>query len=212
MQLEQLGKALSEHYEVREFTYGQEVSEGISLSQLEGLTDIGQALREVYDRLSGPDLGAVIIDGDGIFNRGRDPRIDATRLGVPVYTVALGDTTVRPDLVLRGVDNNRISYLGNEFPVLVRIEGRHLKGKQTRVAILQNGKEVAGKDVAITADPFTVEVPFTLKADKPGLQRFTAVVRTLNEEITEVNNSRGFLVDVLDDRQKILLLLSLIHI
>lgn len=205
-QLEQLGKDLGENYEVREFTYGQEVTDGITLSQREGLTDIGQALREVYDRLSGPDLGAVIIDGDGIFNRGRDPRLDATRLGVPVYTVALGDTTVRPDLVLRGVDNNRISYLGNDFPVMVRVEGRHLKGKQTRVAILQSGKEVAAKDVSITADPFTVEIPFTLKADKPGLQRFTAVVRPLNDEISEVNNARAFLVDVLDDRQKILLL------
>ncbi|MFZ1330663.1 MAG: hypothetical protein WAR83_00630, partial [Flavobacteriales bacterium] len=205
-QLEQLGKDLGENYEVREFTYGQEVTDGIILSQREGLTDIGQALREVYDRLSGPDLGAVIIDGDGIFNRGRDPRLDATRLGVPVYTVALGDTTVRPDLVLRGVDNNRISYLGNDFPVMVRVEGRHLKGKQTRVAILQSGKEVAAKDVSITADPFTVEIPFTLKADKPGLQRFTAVVRPLNDEISEVNNARAFLVDVLDDRQKILLL------
>lgn len=205
-QLEQLGKDLGENYEVRELTYGQEVTDGITLSQREGLTDIGQALREVYDRLSGPDLGAVIIDGDGIFNRGRDPRLDATRLGVPVYTVALGDTTVRPDLVLRGVDNNRISYLGNDFPVMVRVEGRHLKGKQTRVAILQSGKEVAAKDVSITADPFTVEIPFTLKADKPGLQRFTAVVRPLNDEISEVNNARAFLVDVLDDRQKILLL------
>ncbi|MBP6313126.1 MAG: hypothetical protein KA408_12700 [Flavobacteriales bacterium] len=205
-QLEQLGKDLGENYEVREFTYGQEVTDGITLSQREGLTDIGQALREVYDRLSGPDLGAVIIDGDGIFNRGRDPRLDATRLGVPVYTVALGDTTVRPDLVLRGVDNNRISYLGNDFPVMVRVEGRHMKGKQTRVAILQSGKEVAAKDVSITADPFTVEIPFTLKADKPGLQRFTAVVRPLNDEISEVNNARAFLVDVLDDRQKILLL------
>lgn len=116
-QLEQLGKELGENYEVREFTYGRSVTDGIDLSQREGLTDIGEAFRDVYDRLSGPDLGAVIIDGDGIYNRGRDPRIDATRLGVPVYAVALGDTTVRPDLVLRGVDNNRISYLGNDFPV-----------------------------------------------------------------------------------------------
>ncbi len=204
--LQQLSDRLSEKYEVRSFTYGQEVREGLHFEQADALTDISQIFREIYDRFHGPDLGAVIIDGDGIYNRGRDPRLDAERLGVQVHVVALGDTTVRPDLILRSVDHNRISYLGNEFPLLVRVEARHLRDERTRVSVMQGGREIAGQDLAITGDPFFTEVPFSIKAERPGLQRFTVIIRPVEGEATEVNNSQDVHVDVLDDRQKILLL------
>ena len=204
--LQQLAETLGERYEVRTFTYGQEMREGLGFDQQDALTDISQVFREIHDRFNGPDLGAVIIDGDGIYNRGRDPRLDAERLGVPVHVVALGDTTVRPDLTLRSVDHNRISYLGNEFPVVARVEARHLRDARSRVSIMQGGREVAGQDLLITGDPFFTEVAFSIRAERPGMQRFTVVVRTVDGESTEVNNAQDVHVDVLDDRQKILLL------
>ncbi|MBL7951075.1 MAG: hypothetical protein JNM62_05090 [Flavobacteriales bacterium] len=205
-ELEALADELEERYDVRTFTYGQNLADGLLFDQTEGLTDISQALREVYDRFSGPDLGAVIIDGDGIYNRGRDPRSDADKLGVPVFAIAMGDTTVRPDLLIRGVEHNRIGYLGNDMPLLVRVEGRHMVGKATRLSIMQGGKEIIGKDVAVGGHPFFLEVPLMVKAERAGMQRYTAVLRSVQGEATEVNNRMDVLIDVLDDRQKILLL------
>lgn len=205
-ELEALVEELKDRYDVRSFTYGQNVADGLSFDQNEGLTDISQALREVYDRFSGPDLGAVIIDGDGIYNRGRDPRSDGDKLGVPVFAIAMGDTTVRPDLLIRGVEHNRIGYLGNDMPLLVRVEARHMGGKSTRLSIMQGGKEVTGKDVVVGGHPFFVEVPLMVKAERAGMQRYTAVLRAVQGEATEVNNRMDVLIDVLDDRQKILLL------
>lgn len=204
--LEALAADLGDSYEVRALTYGGSTEEGLQFTQQDGLTDIGQLFRTIHDRMSGPDLGAVIIDGDGIYNRGRDPRLDAARLGVPVYTIALGDTTVRPDLLLRAVEHNRISYLGNEFPLVARVEARHLKGGRSRVSVMHGGREVAAQEIAITGDPWSIEVPFSIKADKPGLQRYTVTVRAVEGEAVDVNNSRNVLVEVLDDRQRILLL------
>jgi hypothetical protein len=204
--LEELSDQLGETYEVRHLTYGSGTQDGLHFDQQDGLTDIGQLFRAVHDRMSGPDLGAVIIDGDGIYNRGRDPRLEAARLGVPVYAIALGDTTVRPDLLLRAVEHNRISYLGNEFPLLARVEARHLKGKRSRLSVLHKGREVAGQDITVTGDPWSVEVPFSIKATEPGLQRMTVTVRSIDEEAVDVNNTQEVLVEVLDDRQRILLL------
>jgi hypothetical protein len=204
--LEQFAERLGDRYEVRTFTYGQEVREGLHFDQEDALTDIGELMRTIHDRLAGNDLGAMVLDGDGIYNRGRDPRLDATRLGVPIHTIALGDTTVRPDLVLRSVEHNRINYLGNEFPVLARIEARHLSGQRSRVSVLYNGREVAAQDLVITGDPFFKEVPFTLKAEKAGIQRYTVLVSATAGEATDVNNSQDIYIDVLDARQKVLLL------
>lgn len=204
--LEKLAASLGDTYQVRSFTYGQEVRDGLLFDQRDELTDIGQALREVYDRFSGPDLGAVVIDGDGIQNRGRDPRLDAVRLGVPVFTIALGDTTVRPDLVLKAVEHNRICFLGNEFPLLVRIEARHLRGVRTRVVVRYEGREVAAQEVAPTGDPWMKELAFSIKAEKPGMQRYTVQVVPVEGEHTQINNAQDVYIDVLDDRQKVLLL------
>lgn len=209
--LEKLAAELGDNYEVRPFTYGDAVTDGLRFDQHEAQTDIDQLFRTVQDRFAGPDLGAVIIDGDGIYNRGRDPRLAAEKLGVPVYTIALGDTTVRPDLVLRNVDHNRITYLGNEFPVVARVEARHLRGKATRVSVVHDGQEVAGKDLAITGDPLIVEVPLMVKAGASGLQRYTVRLRTVEGEVSEANNAQTIYIDVLDDRQKVLILAQAPH-
>ena len=204
--LKGLSDKLGDSYEVRSFTYGSAVKDGLDFSQQEAQTDIDQVFRAAYDRFAGPDLGAVIIDGDGIFNRGRDPQLAAERLGVPVFTIALGDTIVRPDLVLRNVDHNRITYLGNEFPVVARVEARHFKGERIRVSIARDGKEVLGKDLVVSTDPMITEVPLMVKADAAGLQRYTVRISERNGEASLLNNSQTVYIDVLDDRQKVLIL------
>lgn len=205
-ELDRLQERLGERFDVRAFTYGEAINEGLDFAQLGSFTDVDQALREVYDRFNGPDLGAVIIDGDGIHNRGRDPRAIADRLGVPVMAIALGDTTVRPDLLLRGVDHNRIGYLGNELPVLVKVEARRSPGVATRVSILHGGKEVAGRDIVLSGTTTFLELPFSVKPERAGVHRYTVAVRPVSGEATEVNNRMDILIDVLDDRQKVLLL------
>ncbi len=210
-ELGSLADKLGERYEVRAFTYGSQVSEGLQFGQEQGQTDIDQLFRAVYDRFAGPDLGAVVIDGDGIFNRGRDPRISAERLGVPVFAIMLGDTTVRPDLVLQQVDHNRITYLGNQFPLLVKWKADHLKGKATRVSVMHKGKEVAAKDIGINSDPMVGEVPLLVKAEESGIQRYTVVLRPVEGETTTANNTQDIFVDVLDDRRKVLVLARAPH-
>lgn len=204
--LRKLADALGDKFEVRPFTYGGAVTEGLDFTQQEGNTDIDQLFRAVYDRFAGTDLGAVVVDGDGIYNRGRDPLLAAERMGVPVFAVALGDTTVYPDLQLRDVDHNRITYLGNDFPLLVRVKADHLKGRTSRVTVTKAGKEIVAKDIPITGDPFFVEVPLMIKADASGLQRYTVSLRAIEGESTTANNSQDVFVDVLDDRRKVLVL------
>lgn len=209
--LASLARRLGDDFEVRTFTYGAEVGEGLQFAQEEGATDLGLLFRNIHDRFSGPDLGAVIIDGDGIVNRGRDPRIDAERLGVPVHAIALGDTTVRPDLVLKGVDHNRIGYLGNELPLLARVEARRLAGRRTRISVLKDGRELTGRDMDIPVDRWFTEVPLLVRANEAGLQRFTVRLRTVEGEANEANNSVDIHIDVLDDRRDILILADAPH-
>ena len=204
--LEQFAASLAERYDVRTFTYGNTISDGLNFDQKENRTDLAQLLRDVHDRFAGPDLGAVILDGDGIVNRGRDPRHEAARLAVAVHTIALGDTTVRPDLLIRNVEANRIAYLGNELPILVHVEAHHLGGKRSRVRVTQGEQTLAEKELIVHSDPYQNQIPLLVKASRPGIQRFKITVLPLPGEYTEQNNTAEVVVQVLDDRQKVLLL------
>ncbi|MBP7450070.1 MAG: hypothetical protein KA817_08530 [Flavobacteriales bacterium] len=204
--LQELAEALSQDHEVRTFTYGDGVKEGLDHSQSDALTDLSQLFRNLQERLGGSELGAVIMDGDGITNRGRDPRLDAQKLGVPVYTIALGDTTVRPDLIIKEVEYNSITYLGNSFPVLVRVQAYQLKGRSTELQVIHLGKVVARREVPVTNASFMMDVPLELKADAVGPQRYTIRLVAVDGERTASNNERSIIVEVLDDRQRVLVL------
>jgi hypothetical protein len=209
--LEQVQRELGDRFEVRSFTYGAGVEEGLRFAQDRPRTDIGALLRAVHERFAGSELGAVVLDGDGIQNQGRDARLEATRLGVPVHTVLLGDTTVHPDLVLKGVEHNAITYLGNSTPVLVRVQADHLAGRRTVLELRQGERVVAEREVVITGDPFLQEVMLELKPDAAGPQRYVARLRPVDGERAAGNNSQSFVVDVLDDRQRIVLLAAAPH-
>ncbi|MCB0778752.1 MAG: hypothetical protein KDC03_04275, partial [Flavobacteriales bacterium] len=209
--LADLADRLGEAYTVRTFTYGERVREGLDHSQDDGLTDIGGLFREVRDRFGGPDLGAVIIDGDGIQNRGRDPVEEGLGLAVPIYPVALGDTTVRPDLAVKAVEHNRHTYLGNEFPLLVRLKAAHLQGTRSEVVVEQDGKVLQRRPFTITSDPWYQEVPLVLQADKAGLQRYRVSVAHIDADAAPENDREDVFIEVLDDRRNVLVVAAAPH-
>jgi hypothetical protein len=210
-QLQGLSSALAESYEVRTLTYAEAVTDGLDHAQTGGLTDMDALFRTIQDRYAGPDLGAVILDGDGIYNRGRDPRLSAERLGVPIYTIALGDTLVRPDLAVRNVEANSIAYLGNEFPLLARVQAHHFRGRSVNITVKHDGRELATARLEVSTDPQVAEVPLMVKAERPGLQRYVVSVTELEGEATTLNNVQVVHVDVLDDRRKVLILAQAPH-
>ena len=209
--LADLADRLGEAYTVRTFTYGERVREGLDHAQDDGLTDIGGLFREVRDRFGGPDLGAVIIDGDGIQNRGRDPVEEGLGLAVPIYPVALGDTTVRPDLAVKAVEHNRHTYLGNEFPLLVRLKAAHLQGTRSEVVVEQDGKVLQRRPFTITSDPWYQEVPLVLQADKAGLQRYRVSVAHIDADAAPENDREDVFIEVLDDRRNVLVVAAAPH-
>ena len=202
---------LSDRYELRTFTYGDRVREGLEQAQDDKQTDLGELFQEVRDRYDGLNLGAVILDSDGIYNRGRDPLYASESAGVPVYTIALGDTSIRTDLLLSDVDHNRITYKGNEFPLVVRFKADHLNGESTRVSVWEDGKELVQQEVLLKGDPAVGEVPLLVRASEAGIRRYEVRLQEMDGEVNVSNNATAIFIEVLDDRQKVLLLAKAPH-
>lgn len=167
-------------------------------------TDISAELEEIASRYQGRNLGAVVLATDGIYNRGNNPATTAERITFPVYTIALGDTTPQRDAALANIRHNRIAFSGNTFPVEITINASRLKGNAAQFSLLDNhGKTMARERVDYSDNNFSTTLTFDLKAEKPGLQRYTASLSVVDGERTAANNMLNFYTDIIDSRRKV---------
>lgn len=207
--LQTLIEKLGDKYEVRSYSFADKVKEmtGVdSLKYNEKLTDISDLFNEIETRYSNRNVGAVILATDGLYNRGSSPVYTSSKIKVPVYTIALGDTTIRKDLILSKVEHNHIAYLGNQFPVEVVLDAKRLKGKTSTLTVSKGGATLFSQVVNFSSDAYTSTIPVLLDAKEVGLQRYRVSLAPVAEEASASNNSKDIFVDVLDARQKILIL------
>ena len=163
-------------------------------------TDIGEALM----RHSHDDIAALVLATDGIYNRGSNPATIAERLPFPVYTIALGDTSVRRDAALSDLRCNRVAMLGNDFPIEVTINALKLNKRNTTLSITDAaGTTLYRQNIAYSNDIFSSLINASLPANKPGLQRITVRLEPVEGEFTVENNTVSFYIDVIDTRRKV---------
>jgi len=210
-QLAELRSQLSSDYEVKSYVFGNNVDETETADFADGRTDISELFEQLDNIYANRNVGAVILASDGLYNRGRDPVYNPLHLNAPIYSIALGDTSIKRDVILKKVDHNRYAYLGNEFPVEITIEAEKFQGKNVTVQLSGEKGILWEQSVNINTNSFRKVVSAKLKAETPGLNRIRASVTVLNGELSRSNNSQDFFVEVLDGRQKVLILAANPH-
>jgi len=197
---------LGDAYQVRHYTFGNDVKESSELLFSDPYSDFSQLFNEVYDMYSHRNVGAMVLASDGIYNRGLNPLHSSDQIDFPIYTIGLGDTSVRKDVILNKVNYNRIAYLNNEFPIEVIVNGKKCYGLNTELIIEKNKSVLYRKPITFSSDNDFITVKTHIKAEEIGLQRFTVRLSPIDEEITKDNNSKDIFIDILEGKNKILLL------
>ncbi|MBR9920178.1 MAG: hypothetical protein GYB31_05005 [Bacteroidetes bacterium] len=210
-----LSERLGDEYEIVNLAFGSEVRSGTDFTFPDKSSNLSEALQYIYDTYSTQNLGAVIMTTDGIYNQGSNPLYQATRLGAPVYTVPLGDTIPKKDLILKRVFNNQIAYLGDRFSVQIDISAINAAGSSSQLVIskIENGqaKILQRQPVNINQADYFDTREIILDADQAGVQRYRVSLNTIAGEASTANNSRDIFLDVLDARQQILILAKAPH-
>jgi len=209
--LQKLADDLSVRFDVRIYTFGENVRPGLNLDFSDSQTDISGFLDEVKNVYSYRNTGAMIVASDGLYNRGSNPVYTAQGLNMPVYTIALGDTTIHRDVLIKRVNYNRVSFVGNDFPVEIVVEAKKSYGLSTRLSIKRNQEVLYNHSIEITREGFMEKYIVYLKSDEPGIQRFTISLSPVAGEITLENNVQDIFIDLLEGKQKILLLANAPH-
>lgn len=183
------------------------LEEIIELAPTGDSTQLGDAVLSVLKTFRGGSLNAVIMLTDGITTRGEElppaARL-ASRAGVPLYLVGVGDAEESPDLILSDLRAERIVRLNDRLVFEARVAWRG-PGKPESVPVVlyevKDGKphEVGRENVRLGTSPEKVRIIHQVK--ETGEKHYILRVDKQSGETDESNNRIEHDVTVTESKQ-----------
>ena len=209
--IQQLQQNLLADYEVKTYTFGNNITTGWEGNFAEKQTNISGLLEELKTTYSNQNLGAVVLATDGLYNLGSNPLYPSKELRVPVFAIAMGDTLRQRDVLIKQVKHNQLVFTGNTFPLMVDVQAYGFMGAQTQLSIAHNQQQVFSSTIGINGKDFFTSIPVTLQADEPGTQHYIVTISSLKGEVSVANNRFDVFINVIDGKQKIALIYQSPH-
>lgn len=202
---------LRKKFEVAELSFGDRISNELRTTFMEKQTDISALFDEVNIRYANRNIGALIVASDGIYNKGTNPYYEADKIRFPVFTVAMGDTNLPRDLILKKVICNKSVFLGDKFPVEIQFEADKCRNEKTDLQVKKGEEVLYTQALQFSGDKDFRKIEVMLEAKVKGLQRFRVILKPVTGENSILNNTQEFFVDVNETRQKIAILYQSPH-
>jgi len=203
--VDELINDLKDKFDVRTISWGDRINDQLDFSFSEKQTDFSTLQNQLGVRFGNRNIGAVVIASDGLYNRGSSPLYD-DQLKVPVYTIALGDTTIQKDVLISRLNYNKTVYFGNSFPVEVTVAARQCNGEKVTLTLQQDTNVLFSRSVTISGNRFSLLIPVLLDAKKTGLAHYKIKVSSVANEMTLINNESDIYIDIVETKQKILVI------
>jgi len=211
----ELVSQLSENYTLHQYQFGDAFNDNLDYSFTGKVTNLEGALEEVYNRYANQNVGGIILATDGIYNEGSNPIYSSKTLNVPVYSIALGDTTPKRDIKIERSYYNKIAYLRDKFTLRVDVTATNCAKEGSSLKVFKisgkNKDRLILKKIAVKDNDFTKTYDLEIEATTPGINQYQIEIDKIEGEATLQNNVQGIYIDVLDSRQKILLLAAAPH-
>lgn len=196
---------LGSDYQVEFLNMGGDIKAEDSASFTAKKTNIGGTFDYINNTYAKQNIGAVIMASDGIYNRGANPAYKIINNHSPVYTLGMGDSSIKKDIILKSATTNAIAYLNNSFPVEINISAFDCAGQSTTLTISDNGKTLHTQAISIDKKDFFKTISVNIDANQPGTKHLIASLSSVSGEYTNINNKKDLFIDIIDGREKILL-------
>lgn len=204
-QLDEIGQQLKNNgFNVEYRSLNQSNTQLKSIYFTEKITDLNSFLKNIQTEYESRNLAGLLLASDGNYNSGTSPAYFP--YGYKIFTLGIGDTTIKQDIILKNVLFNKIAYQGNKFPIVAEIINKGFKGEKAILSIRKKKKIISQKEVTFTNINGFNQVAFEIEADKKGINHFIVEINTDANESIIINNKQDIFVDVIDGKQKILIL------
>lgn len=202
---------ISDEHQLQSFTFGKKVKQSSKFGFNDVMTDISGALNDVSIRFLNRNLVAIVLATDGIYNSGANPLTVGENLGVPIFTIAMGDTTPKLDFSISSVRYNKNVLLNNFFPIEVAVNAIDAGGLESELTIEHEGQIIHKQLIKPGAPSFSQIVSVQSQARKKGLNQLVISVKPVNNELNKINNSTAVYFNVIEDQRKVLIVYNAPH-
>lgn len=172
-------------------------------------TNLSSLLSGAKSNYEGRNLTDVILLTDGISNQGLSPTYG--QYPFRIHSVGVGDTLPKRDLSIKGISANKIAYLGNQFPIQADIVASGFQGQTATVSLRQNSNTISSQRVTFGQKEDFKQITFQTTSTQKGVQHYVIEIETLKGEFTPRNNRRDVYIDIIDGKEKVLLLALATH-
>lgn len=208
----QLLASLRKEYRVVTWGFGKGIERDTLFRYQQPATNIQEALAQAVAFYGQQNLGAVVLATDGQYNEGANPQFADLGLSAPLYTVALGDSTLVKDLRIWQVYANKTVAANSQFEIRADILATGCNGYTGNATLRDAGTgQSQNVPVSIATNRFDKSIAYTLRAEKPGLHHYILELPSAEGEANTINNRRDVFVEVVSEKKQILLAAAAPH-
>ena len=127
---------------------------------------------------------------------------------IPIHTLGLGDTAFRKDIAIKEIRSNQVVYQGNRFPIEIYIDATSYFGKKKAVILSDDDGIISKQNLKISPQ---MRILFEVSASKFGPQHLRVRIPPEPDEINPVNNEKDLFIEIIEGKEKILLVAPAPH-
>lgn len=205
-QWKQFEKDLENQFDIKSYLFAENITQTNSNTEISfngRHSNYSKTLANIEAQLRQQNISAFILAGDGVYNQGSNPIYQSEKLGAPVYSVALGDTTRYPDQELMAVKYPKEIAIKSNLPLEVSGYFHQYRGQTTTIRVKKGKQLIHQERVKITTNDQYYHKIFFLPNDSAGLQRINISIENQSNENNTINNQRNIVYRVIKDQKKI---------
>ena len=209
--IKELQNNLADDYQVDLYGVGTNTTLLDSFQYEDKTSNYSSFFQQLSDVYSHRNVAAVIFASDGLYNQGSNPLYADYPFQAPLYTIALGDTTPQKDIRISKLYHNDLVFLGNSFPLKISVQTQFCAGEKVNLTVWKEQNLLYQETLLVSEANQRFQTDVLLSADEVGMHRYQVRLSSLNGEKNTYNNTEDFFVEILESRQKILLLTESVH-
>ena len=190
------------------YSFGAEVNQ-ISKDSLEQFTfnETSSDFANIFSMVnqSESNIASITIVSDGVITQGLTPIYSAEKIGIPVFTVGIGDSSKKNDVEIKNVINNEFIYAETPTTILATILSKGFAGTTTQVSLYENSQLIENKNIALDRSGVN-SISFDYTPKQSGEKKLSLKINNLEGESNTLNNQKVFYINVLSNKINILLI------
>ncbi len=199
---------LNEKFDIDYFAFSSDIEKLDSLNFDKKQTNISKPFKQ-FNELYKDAIAPVLLISDGNQTYGSD--YEYSKFIQPVFPIIVGDTTRYSDLKISQLNANKYAYFKNKFPIEVFLNYDGERTVSSQFSVYNGKQKVFSKKIEFSSNNSSQNFSFHLLANEVGTHYYSARIDYLENEKNKINNTKNFVVDVIDEQSRVLMLSSFLH-